>query len=153
MIVRHRFPVFRTTGKEDTVALLLHLEASAARGRLDPYTGGAAHAEAIVHKKKVLGHEDAGVNMLACVSGVSASAARAILDVHGDVPALIKALQDTGERSVSSIMLGKKRLGKVGDKLMTAFNLRAHQGASAPSSGAGAESDPPPANGGDSAAP
>jgi ERCC4-type nuclease len=125
LIVRHRFPVFRTAGKEDTATLLSHLEASAARGRLDPRDGGAAHAAAVVPKKKVQGHEEAGINMLACVSGVSAAAAAAILAVHADIPSLVDALRRSGERAVSDIALGKKRLGKVGEKIATAFNIPA----------------------------
>lgn len=125
LVFRHGFPVFRTADKADTVALLRHLLATADRDRLFPPGAAAPEAPpAGCGKKKVRDHRDAGEGMLACVSGVSVLAARAVMAVYEDVPALVRALERDGAAAVSEIVLGKRRLGAVGDKLMTALNIR-----------------------------
>ena len=57
------------------------------------------------------------------MSGVSAAAAKAVLDKYTDVPGLVDALRADGAAAVKDIVLGKRKLGKVGDKLVTAFGL------------------------------
>lgn len=125
LVVRHRYPVFRTADKADTVALLRHLDASAERGRLEQYTADGAQAGPVqsAPKKRTDNPRDAGVAMLACVSGVSTAAAKAVLDVHTDVPGLVDALRAQGSAAVKDIVLGKRKLGKIGDKLVVAFGL------------------------------
>lgn len=125
LIVRHRYPVFRTADKADTVSLLRHLDSSAAKGRLERYGVDGAQAGPVqtAPKKRTDNPRDAGVAMLACVSGVSAAAAKAVLDVHTDVPRLVDALRADGAAAVKDIVLGKRKLGKIGDKLVAAFGL------------------------------
>lgn len=125
LVVRHRYPVFRTMDKSDTVSLLRHLNASAAKGRLEQYTADSVHAGPVqsAPKKRTDNPRDAGVAMLTCVSGVSVAAAKAVLDVHTDVPGLVDALRADGSSAVKDIVLGKRKLGKVGDKLVAAFGL------------------------------
>lgn len=124
LVVRHRYPVFRTADKADTVALLRHLDASAAKGRLEQY-GSAVPMGPVqsAPKKRTDNPRDAGVAMLACVSGVSTAAAKAVLDKYTDVPGLVDALRADGASAVKDIVLGKRKLGKVGDKLVAAFGL------------------------------
>jgi ERCC4-type nuclease len=125
LVVRHRYPVFRTADKADTVALLRHLDASAAKGRLEQYSTEGATAGPVqsAPKKRTDNPRDAGIAMLSCVSGVSAAAAKAVLDVHTDVPGLVDALRADGASAVKDIVLGKRKLGKVGDKLVAAFGI------------------------------
>ena len=125
LLIRHRYPVFRTADKADTVALLRHLDASAEKGRLERYGVDGAQAGPVqsAPKKRTDNPRDAGIAMLSCVSGVSAAAAGAVLDVYVDVPMLIDALRADGAAAVKDIVLSKRKLGKVGDKLVAAFGL------------------------------
>ena len=119
LVVRHRVPVFRTSDKRDTVALIAHLVSAAAKGRLDRYTEATPAAAADAPKKKIVG-SDAAVAMLACVSGVSAKAARAVLDVHGSVAGVVDAVR-ADARALTTIVVNGRKLGKAGEKIAAAL--------------------------------
>jgi len=119
LVVRHRVPVFRTGDKRETVALLAHLVAAAEKGRLHRYTDAAPAAAADAPKKKVVG-ADAAVAMLACVSGVSEKAARAVLEVHGSVAGVVDAVR-ADARALTSISVNGRKLGKAGEKIAGAL--------------------------------
>lgn len=120
LILRHRCPVFQTADKRGTAALIAHLDGGADKGRLAPYGATGPAAAVDMPKKKVAGR-GAAESMLACVSGVSESAAKAILDEYGDVRAVATALAERGASAVSQITVNGRKLGKVGDKLMAAM--------------------------------
>lgn len=120
LILRHRLPVFHTADKHATAALVTHLLAGADKGRLAPYSAERPAAPADAPKKKVAGRA-AAETMLACVSGVSAAAARAVLEEHGDVRTLAAELASRGAGAVSGLTVNGRKLGKVGDKLLSAL--------------------------------
>lgn len=120
LILRHRLPVFHTADKRATAALIAHLDGGADKGKLAPYGADGPSKPAEAPKKKVAGRA-AAESMLACVTGVSTAAARAVLDEHGDIRTLSQALADHGAAAVSKLTVNGRKLGKVGDKLLSAM--------------------------------
>ena len=120
LVLRHRLPVFHTTDKRATAALLAHLDNSADKGKLAPYGADNPAKPADAPKKKVVGRA-AAESMLACVTGVSSAAAKAVLDEHGVIKTLVLALAERGAAAVSQLTVNGRKLGKVGDKLLSAM--------------------------------